>query len=91
MAALREVALFVQQLSLPPQCSVSIKVMFMALSMSISGMSNKACPFTGTTKNLHISCLLLCSIFMLHVPNSVIVLLYVLIVYYHFLLLPNAH
>ena len=43
--------------------------MFMILSMSMSGMPNKSCPFPGTTKNLPILCLLLCSICILHVPD----------------------
>ena len=46
-------------------------------SVSMSGMPNKACPFPGTTKNLHIFYLLLYSIFTLHMPNCVILLLYV--------------
>ena len=46
-------------------------------SVLMSGIPNKGCPFPGTTKKLHIICLLMCSIFTLHMPNCVfIVLLY---------------
>ena len=47
----------------------------MLFSVSLSGMPNKACTFPGTTKNVHIFCLLLCSIFTLHLPNCVIIVL----------------
>ena len=62
--------------------------MYNMLSMLMSSIPNKVCPFPGTTKNLHIFCLLLFSIFTLHMPNCIIIiLLYVLDVTY-FLLLP---
>ena len=55
----------------------------------MSGTPNKACPFAGTTKMLHILHLLWCSVFTLHMPNCVIVVLfYVLTGCLYFLLLP---
>ena len=49
------------------------------LSKLIPGIPNDACPFPGSTRKLHILCLLLCSTFTLHIPNCVIVLqLYIL-------------
>ena len=76
------ISLICAAVTFPPSCSLRIELMFMfmILSTSMSGMTNKACPFPGMTKNLHILCLLLCSIFTQHVPNWVInVLLYVFI------------
>ena len=65
------------------------------LSMSsnlISGIPNRAYPFPGTTKNLHMGCLFLCLIYNLHIPKSeVLVLLYVLNIIPLFLSTLNAH
>ena len=73
-------AVFVLQLLALSVSYVSIELQFKCImfSMSMSGMPNKACPFLGATKNLHIFCLLLHYVFTLHMPNWVIiVLLYV--------------
>ena len=70
-------AVFVLQLLALSVSCVSIVLQFICImfSVSISGMPNKACLFPGTSKSLHVFCLLLCSIFTLHIPNYVIIVL----------------
>ena len=55
-------------------CTYCINI-FIMLNGSMSGMPNTACPFLGTTKNLHLLSLFLCSNSTAHVPNWVIVVL----------------
>ena len=55
--------------------SIVLLVVVMMSSFSMSGMLDKACLFPGMTNEFHILSLLLCSIFTLHMPNVVIVVL----------------
>ena len=51
------VCMFAQHLLLSLVCSAPIALIFIfiILDASVSGMPNNACPFLGTTKNLHFS------------------------------------
>ena len=66
-------AVFVLQLNPPSVSFIPLALQFTVsmFSISISSMPNNACPFPGTTKEAQIFCLLLCSIFSLHLCNCV--------------------
>ena len=67
---------------------IVLQVIVRMFSISVSGMPNNACPFPGTAKKLQILCLLLFSIFSLHMPNCVIIAHFLL--GYLYSLLPQA-
>ena len=86
-------AVFVLQLSVLSFLCVPIMMqfIFMTLSVSMSGIPNKAFPFPGTTKSLHIFCILLFSNLALHMPSCVIVtLLHVFTLMFLFLVAANC-
>ena len=78
-------AVFVLQLLVLSVSCVSFVLQFKCIMfrMSMLGMPSKACPFPGTSENLHICCLLLFSIFSTYMLNHVIGdLLYIHTVFY---------
>ena len=58
-------AVFILQLLAQSVSCVSIMLQFICVmfSLSMSCMPNQGCPLSGTTNNLHVLCLLLCSVF----------------------------
>ena len=83
-------AVFVLHLSvvLASCASVVLQFTFIVFSMSMSGMPNKAYLFLELQR-IHHFCLLWWFIFTLHIPNCVIVLLYVFNWTFLFLVAPN--
>ena len=73
LPALQVFGVFVLQLASLSSSSVPIvlQLILRMLNNSMSGMPNNACLYPGTTKKLHILCLLLCSNFTLHMPSFV--------------------
>ena len=69
--------------------STVLKFTVIIFSMSMLGITDKACPFPGTTKNLlFFGLLIMLESYFAHGSCLTAVLLYILIVCYYFWLLP---